>query len=203
MPRVTEEYRAARRGEIISAAGELFARNGFHVTSMADIIAASGLSAGAVYRYFRSKEELIGAVAESALGTADEVFAQLLELDPAPSPAQAVTTMIDHLMTNVARETVAGVDLTRIALQVWAEAVRNPDLSARVNAAVSRLRSRYTEVVQRSQAEGQLPAGADPVQVGAVMLGITQGFLVQNLLMPGTSIEGYSDGVRALLGEKP
>ncbi|GAA3598644.1 TetR/AcrR family transcriptional regulator [Kineosporia mesophila] len=202
MPRVTEEYRAARRGEIISAAGELFARNGFHATSMADIIAASGLSAGAVYRYFRSKEELIGAVAESALGTADEVFARLLEMDPAPSPAQAVTTMIDHLMTNVARETVEGVDLTRIALQVWAEAVRNPDLSARVDAAISRLRSRYSEVAQRWQAEGHLPAAADPAQVGAVMLGITQGFLVQNLLMPGTSIEGYSDGVRALLGEE-
>src|SRR3954447_19578969 len=90
MPRVTEQYRASRRAEIVAAAARLFSVNGFHATSMADIISESGLSAGAVYRYFRSKEELIGYVAETALSTADETFDTLLADGGAPSPDEAI-----------------------------------------------------------------------------------------------------------------
>src|SRR4051812_44493868 len=94
MPRVTEEYRASRRAEILAAAAQLFATNGFHATSMADIISAAGLSAGAVYRYFRSKEELIAAVAETALSAAEETFATLLAGGAAPPPEEVITAII-------------------------------------------------------------------------------------------------------------
>ena len=67
MPRVSQEYRDARRREILEAARRHFAENGFHSTSMQDFFEASGLSAGLVYRYFRSKEGLITALAGGAL----------------------------------------------------------------------------------------------------------------------------------------
>ena len=67
MPRVSQQYRDARRREILEAAGRCFAENGFHSTSMQDFFEASGLSAGLVYRYFRSKDELITALAGEAL----------------------------------------------------------------------------------------------------------------------------------------
>ncbi|GAB6897052.1 TetR/AcrR family transcriptional regulator [Kineosporia succinea] len=201
MPRVTEEYRTARRAEILSAAGELFARNGFHATSMADIISASGLSAGAVYRYFRSKEELIGSVADVALGSADEVAARMLADGAVPSPATAIGAMLDNIVHRVAREAVPGVDLTRIVIQVWAESARNPALAERVHQAFEVIRGCYAEVARRRQAAGLLPADADPLQVASAMLGVSQGFLVQNLLIPGTTIDGYLAGVRPLLGD--
>ena len=121
MPRVTEEHRAGRRAEILTAAARLFAANGFHATSMADIISESGLSAGAVYRYFRSKEELIAAVAETALSAADEAFDKLLADNAVPSPAQAVTALIGAIAGRIAHDPATGVDLTRIGVQVWAE----------------------------------------------------------------------------------
>jgi AcrR family transcriptional regulator len=199
MPRVTEEYRAARRAEIVGAAGQLFATNGFHSTSMADVISASGLSAGAVYRYFRSKEELIGAVSETALSTADEVFGELLADGAVPSPAEAVTGVIEVVLRRRQGED-PGAELTRIALQVWAEAVRSPELSARANSAFGLLRGHFAEVARRWQAAGRLPADADPDQVGAALLGLSQGFLIQSLLIPGTTGADYTAGVRALLG---
>ena len=55
MPKVSEEYRTARRSEIARAALRCFARKGFDATSMADIIAESGLSAGAIYGHYKSK----------------------------------------------------------------------------------------------------------------------------------------------------
>ncbi|MFG7946619.1 TetR/AcrR family transcriptional regulator, partial [Streptomyces cacaoi] len=59
MPKVTAAYFDARRQEILTAARALFADKGFVRTSMSDIAAAAGLSAGAVYRYFPSRSHLV------------------------------------------------------------------------------------------------------------------------------------------------
>ena len=202
MPRVTDEYRSSRRAEIVGAAGRRFNRNGFHSTSMADIIEESGLSAGAVYRYFESKEEIIGAVAETALRSADAIFEGLLAGGAVPSPAHAVTTVIATLVEQSAHDPDTGQDLTRIALQVWAEALRNPDLHRRAGEASRQLRGQYAEVARRWKAAGHLPRGTVPEQVGAAMLGLTQGFLLQRLLVPDTEIAKYAAGIRALLGAR-
>ena len=202
MPRVTEQYLADRRAEILAAAARLFAGNGFHATSMAEIISESGLSAGAVYRYFRSKEELIGAVASVALSTADETFADLLADGATPSPAQAVTAIIEAISARLVGDPVIGVDVTRIGVQVWAEALRNPELAARAAAVYEELRSRFAEVARRGQAVGHVPADAVPGQVGATLLSLVQGFLLQHLLLPGTDPADYLAGVSALLAPR-
>ena len=64
VPRVSEAHLAARRQQILDAARTCFLRNGFHQTSMQDVIREAGLSVGAVYRYFPSKNDLITALAE-------------------------------------------------------------------------------------------------------------------------------------------
>jgi AcrR family transcriptional regulator len=64
MPRRSQEYRDARRQHILDAAKRCFVRNGFHETSMQDLFAEADLSAGAVYGYFASKDDVILAIAE-------------------------------------------------------------------------------------------------------------------------------------------
>ncbi|MGE3872078.1 MAG: TetR/AcrR family transcriptional regulator [Parvibaculaceae bacterium] len=49
MPKISDEKRLARRMQILEAAWTCFQKQGLHATTMADIINASGLSAGAVY----------------------------------------------------------------------------------------------------------------------------------------------------------
>ncbi|MFC3741991.1 TetR/AcrR family transcriptional regulator [Paractinoplanes deccanensis] len=203
MPRVSEQYRADRRAEIMAAAARLFATNGFHSTSMADIIGETGLSAGAVYRYFRSKEDLITAVAETALSAADEVFGSLLADDATPSPEEAMTAMIHVIAGRMAHHPDLGIDVTRVGLQVWAEALRSPQLATRADGVYKRLRGYFAEVARRWQAAGQLDAAAVPDQVGAAMLGVMQGFIVQRLLIEGTDPDDYLAGVKALLPTKP
>jgi AcrR family transcriptional regulator len=199
MPRVSEQYRADRRAEILAAAARLFAANGFHATSMADIISEAGLSAGAVYRYFRSKEDLITAVAERALSAADEVFTDLLADGAAPDPAHAVATLIDAVTARLMDESQNGADLTRIGVQVWAEALRNPGLAHRADAIYLRLRGHCAEVARRWQKAGHLSADTVPDHVGAAMLGLVQGFILQHLLLSGTQPADYTAGMAALL----
>lgn len=199
MPRVSEAHRSDRRRQIVVAAAQCFARDGFHSTSMADVIAAAGLSAGAVYGYFRSKEELIAAVVEIVLGNAHAIFDELLADGAAPSPETAVTTIIDGVVSVGAVHPVLGVDVTRIAVQAWAEALRNPAIGELAGSVYRTIREQCAEVARRWQALGNLPADADPEQVGAAMLGLAQGFLLQRLLLSDTTAPYYAAGIRALL----
>ncbi|MBS4729563.1 TetR/AcrR family transcriptional regulator [Mycobacterium sp. SM1] len=67
---VSDEDKSARRGQILVAAKEVFARKGFHATTIADIAKRAGLAYGLIYWYFDSKDELfhaLMAVEEAAL----------------------------------------------------------------------------------------------------------------------------------------
>src|SRR5438045_891072 len=67
------------RHEILSVAKQLFSEFGYHHTGLSDIQAATGLTKGAFYHHFRSKEELALAVLESARSD----YAARLFTDPA------------------------------------------------------------------------------------------------------------------------
>src|SRR5260370_17005717 len=67
MPRVPQSHRDARRRQILDGALRCFTRKGFHTSSMQDVLQEIGLSAGAVYRYFTGKEEIIQAIADEIL----------------------------------------------------------------------------------------------------------------------------------------
>jgi AcrR family transcriptional regulator len=64
MPKISEEQRQARRSQILAMAGRCFARQGFHRTTMEDIIRALKSSPGAVYCYFHGKSDIVAAIAE-------------------------------------------------------------------------------------------------------------------------------------------
>lgn len=68
-----------RRAQIIRAATSLFARKGFHKTTIRDIASKSGLSLGAIYEYIRSKEEIIVLNQEVFLESAGAKLRQSIE----------------------------------------------------------------------------------------------------------------------------
>lgn len=74
MARVSQVHLDARRRQILDGAARCFARNGFHGTSMQDVLHEVGLSAGAAYRYFSGKDDLIAAIAGEAVGSVRQAF---------------------------------------------------------------------------------------------------------------------------------
>lgn len=65
--RTRDEQRAQTRADLIGAAAEVFARHGYHGTSVDMIAEAAGYTKGAVYSNFQSKEELFLALLEARL----------------------------------------------------------------------------------------------------------------------------------------
>jgi len=148
VPKVTEEHRLARRAQIVAAARTCVIEEGFHKTTMADVIRESGLSAGAVYGYFKSKEEIVAAIAEDALSTIDELFQKILATEQAVTPLMALEAAINHVVAVAERP---GGDVTRVAIQAWAEALRNPAIMATACDKYTVLRGNF-EAVARSPA---------------------------------------------------
>ena len=75
MRRANVQLQADRRYEILEAAQTCFARSGFHQTSMQEICAQAGMSPGNLYRYFRSKEDIIAGIAERERAETAQQFA--------------------------------------------------------------------------------------------------------------------------------
>jgi AcrR family transcriptional regulator len=61
-PAVSDDAKLQRRDEIMAAAKKVFACNGFHATTIADIAKEANLAYGSVYQYFDSKDDLFHAL---------------------------------------------------------------------------------------------------------------------------------------------
>ena len=77
MPKLKPDTQRARRDAILDAAELCFARSGFHRCTMQAICKEAGISPGALYVYFASKEDLIAGLAERDRGAFQERFAPL------------------------------------------------------------------------------------------------------------------------------
>lgn len=71
--RKSREDAAATRRRIVEVAAHQFWRNGIHATRISDVMAAAGLTHGAFYRHFDSKDQLIAEAFAESIG--DLVYA--------------------------------------------------------------------------------------------------------------------------------
>ena len=191
MPKVSQQHRDARREQILAAARHCFLRNGFHNTSMHDLFAEAGLSAGAVYGYFASKDDVIVAIAEQNMRSVTEMIQDIAAQRPARPVGEVLAEVMDILH---AKDTQEG--LGKLTVIVWSEALRNPLLAARFNDLVTQLRASLAEVIQQSP--GNLPAGVPADTLATTLLALVPGYLLQLVLLGPEAVDGVPDAVRAL-----
>ena len=199
MPRVSPEHSAARRAQIITAARACFLRDGFHQTSMQDIQREAGLSAGAIYLYFKSKQELILAIAQDILGTVGSFI---------PDAAQTEGSIVEFSeLVSAFLEWAEEMDrehaLFPIALMVWSEATRDASMLDALRSSFDALIGKLRGVIERYQARGLLDPDADPLALTMATLGWVQGFIVQRTLFDRDIRERYIEGLESLLRYRP
>jgi AcrR family transcriptional regulator len=110
MPKVSERYRQARRDEVARAALRCLERKGVHDTSIADIVAESGLSTGAIYSHFTNKGEI-------ARYIVSEFMLPQLDVMAAASTVRAPRQIIELLLKAVSENDIS----PSVILQFWAE----------------------------------------------------------------------------------
>jgi AcrR family transcriptional regulator len=193
VPKVSQAYLDARRQQILDAARRCFMRNGFHETSMQDVFAESGLSSGAVYRYFSSKDDMIVAIAEENMSDVMALVHSLAADPHGEGLGEALASVLD-----VIREKHARDDVGAMAVLVWSEQLRNPKLKRRFESALREMRTDLAEIVRGHQDDGSLPAGANAEALAALLMTIIPGFLLHLALFGADSDDGIPAAARAL-----
>jgi AcrR family transcriptional regulator len=176
MPKVTQAHLDARRRQIVDAARVRFAGHGFARTSMADIVAEAGLSNGAIYRYFRSKDEIVVAVCEQAAGAL-----------PGALTAEAVHDFLEHIRT-MSQET----GHARLVAQIYAEAALSPALAKVVRAQLNELRTAIAELIPDTHP-------GDPAQIAEAFVAVLVGYNEQLAVRGDVGSEPFSAALMAIL----
>jgi TetR/AcrR family transcriptional regulator, transcriptional repressor of aconitase len=194
VPKVSQQHKDARRAQILDAARRCFVRDGFHRASMQDILDEAGLSAGAVYRYFASKSDMIVAIATQNL---EDMVGVLRGAVAHCDGTRGLGAAIAELLTAAAGKHREH-QLATVALMVWSEALRNPVLAERLTAAGASLRHDLALIVTEQQQRGALPCDVPAETLAGPVLAILPGFLLTLALWGPQAVDGFSDAVQAL-----
>jgi AcrR family transcriptional regulator len=191
--RLSAESLEARRGQILDAALRCFAREGFHRTTMADIAREAGLSVGASYRYFESKDEVIEAITDERHTREASLMAAGIDGDAAESLRELARGYFGMLLQP------GDLERRRLGVQVWAEALRNPRIHDLVLRGVREPMTALTQLLRDARTREQLPEELDP-EIGARMIvALFQGFVLQQAWDESADPEAYLEGVEVLL----
>lgn len=203
MPRLTPANREARRADIVAAARRCFSRDGFHQTSMPDIAAEAGVSTGAPYRYFASKEEIILEIARQAFRSVfDPVIDAAAGADG--TTVAGIADLVDLAVQPMHQETAgatptSATELFRCAVQTWGELLRHPQLRAEALSGFDEVRNALGTALRRGQETGRVSAAIDPEGAARVAIALIHGILLQWVAFDLEDLRGLAAEVRTLL----
>jgi len=174
MPKVSQSYLDARRSQILEAAIVCFSREGFHRTTMQDIVKQSRLSPGAIYNYFKSKEEIIEAIANQR--HAKEHFL-VSEARKEPDVASVLKRIRDAFFGELRnpKERLR----RRVGIQLWAEAQRNPRILKIVRRGVNGPHKLLRAIFSDAQRRKEISDEVEPDAAARFMIAAFQGFVLQ------------------------
>jgi AcrR family transcriptional regulator len=185
MPKVTDEHRDRRRRQILDAAMACFDRHGLHATTTDEIVAEAGLSAGAIYRYFDSKDAIIEAVAAERHAHERSLLADaLVGDDPRASLRSFLEQYFDWLADPDEQRR------RRVNVYVWAESLHNARLAGVVASGLAPL-DQSVEAVRAAVRAGAFPPALDPEPFVRVVLALLQGFVLQQCWDPTVDLQRY------------
>ena len=174
MPKVSQAYLDARRGEILEAAIACFAREGFHRTTMAEIVKESELSPGAIYNYFESKEEIIEAIAEERREVEQALIAAATK---AGTVVEALRRLRDAFFGDL--KTPKERLRRRLSIQLWAEAQRNPRILRLVRGSFEGPLRMLSEIISEAQRRGEISGKVDAEAAARFLIAAFYGLVLQ------------------------
>lgn len=161
MPKLKPDTQRARREHILNSAEKCFARSGFHATSMQDICREGGLSPGALYLYFSSKEALIEGICERDRNEFQKRFSQLAESSDFFS---ALATLAENYFVHDGR------DRSLICMEIGLESTRNPRVGKIHQSVDNYVRLSFEKLFQRMISEGRILPEHDAATLAEILV---------------------------------
>jgi len=188
------------RARILRAAQEGFARSGYDGTGVAEICRQAGVSKGAFYHHFPSKQAVFLELLNQWLAGLDAPMAVTRAgMKPVPQQLLDMAELVQHIFQ-------AAQGQLPMFLEFWTQSARDPEVWQATIAPYQRYRSFFSGIIEAGIAEGTLRP-VDPDTAGRVLVSLAVGLLLQGLMDPEGTDWGQvaTEGVRMLLQglEKP
>ena len=191
MPKLRPDTQRARREHILDAALLCFARAGFHATTMQDICREAGVSPGAVYVYFASKEDLIAGLCERDRAEFAERFAMLAA---APDFLEALAAIGEHYFVDEPPEK------QRFVVEMGVESTRNPRIAEIFMSVDKYCCDSFESLFQRLKDEGRIAPRIDIATLAKVFNVIGDGMFWRRAIEPGFDARAVLPVLTELIG---
>ena len=163
MPKLKPDTQKARREHILDAAERCFARLGFHRATMQDLCREAGVSLGALYVYFASKEDLIAGITER---DRTKLATELAAVAQAPDLLSALEKLGQHYMLDEPRHK------QQLSIEIGCQSMRDGKVGEIFRACDTAVLALFESLFERARAEGKIAPDLDSgtlAQVFAVM----------------------------------
>lgn len=172
MPKVSAQHEQAVRQRIVDAAISVFGKYGYERASIQDVVRESGLSVGAVYTYFKGKEDLfLVACACEAERETDRLRLQLGQLGSLPDRLKAAVDWgVDQALADLSAKGAL--------IHAWSRADSAPELQEMLRRQREESVAFATRLLKEAIHEGELPSWVDADAIAAAFMSMTNGFVM-------------------------
>lgn len=181
---------AERHARILAAAERVFAREGFHQATMPMVASEAGMSAGNLYRYFESKEAIIEAFVAQERAAAKAAIATLAEADD----------LIEGFIALAGRYLAEPKEELAVALEIAAEACRNPRIAATLDGLERETRAGLGAILEAAKAKGQVDPDVDIGAAITLLVALADGLGWRRFVDAGYRDAPTLDALRVMLG---
>jgi len=179
-----------RRNQILDAAMDVFSRMGFHKARMDDIVRESGLSKGAIYWYFKSKDAIIAAILERIFSREQKSLKEALA---AEGP---VAGRLENLVRGSARHTLSFRFAIPLMFEFYALAARHEQVRAALQRYYTAYRADLTRLIQEGVDSGEF-AQVDADKMALAIIAEFEGLILLWVVDP-TKVDLEEDSLRSL-----
>jgi AcrR family transcriptional regulator len=180
-----------RHARIIEAAAGCFVAQGFHQTSMRDIAAAAEVSLGNLYNHFADKSALIAEIAALEVAELQPLLAQMRR-----------TTAADRAIANFVSgylDLMAEPGYVALAVEIVAEAARNPVIAARFAASRRLLVDALVETLGRGVEQQSIATDLSRNEAAELIIDATEGLAFRTILTRVKPSKAARDGLQLML----
>jgi len=195
VPKISPAHEQQRRTQILNAAMACFARQGYHATSMDDVVRESGLSVGAIYSYFPSKEDLFLALSDDR---ANQALAYMNDLFRRPGPmAEKTSEAVDYFFDLLSDELLS---LARMNVEFMNVAAKSERIKERQERRCESVRQFLRWMLTEAQRQGEIRDDVDIESAAELMMSLNEGLLVMSAAgLRAVSLERLKPAYLALL----
>ena len=192
MPKLKPDVQRARSEHILDSAERCFVRAGFHRTSIHDICKEAGISPGALYVYFDSKEALIAGISERDRA---EFADRLATLATAPDFIEALRVLGEQYFLE------EPADMHRMCIDIGLESTRNPRIGEIHQRFDRFIVESFEKLFQKLKDEGRIAPALDIPTVAKVFMVISDGMFWRRAVDPAFNPQAVMPAVMQLIAE--